>query len=178
MKLLILMRGTPGTGKSHEANLLTSKDKIFSTDAWFDLQPGGYVANWSQDKLFKAHCWNQDRTKAAIALGTTPLVVDNTNLQMKAARVYFDMGVEAGYEVQIREPSSPWWLEIKELMRDKKTNQEKLKDWSEKLADGFSYEGLIIKNVHNVPASTILKMFNAYQPYTVEDLFSTSNREE
>ena len=55
--LLILMRGVPGSGKSHRALRLANNDqnKIFSADQWFEQQPGGYAANWKMDKLFQAH---------------------------------------------------------------------------------------------------------------------------
>lgn len=175
MGLLILMRGVPGTGKSFQANILSGGDpsKVFSTDEWFAMKPGGYAVNWSVEKLFPAHRWNQERVKKAIAEGQPLVIVDNTNLKMRDARVYYDMAVAAGYEVRIEESQSPWWVEIKKLLADPKANELELRKWAGKLAHGFQHEDLWIKNDHNVPGDTILNMLLKYHAYTVEDMKSS-----
>ncbi len=55
--ILFIMRGTPGSGKSHLALRLVQGDKtkVLSTDDWFEQQKGGYNANWAVEKLFQAH---------------------------------------------------------------------------------------------------------------------------
>jgi predicted kinase len=118
-KKMWLLRGCPGSGKDYLALRLVDKSKIFSTDEWFDLQPGGYLANWSGDKLSQAHWWNQQRTREAMLDGITPLVINNTNLTVRTARPYVEMADQYGYSVEIREPDSPWWLEISQLLKNK-----------------------------------------------------------
>ena len=90
--IMYLMRGVPGSGKSHLGLRLAGGDtaKVFSTDQWFEMQPGGYKANWKMEKLFGAHKWNQNRVRAAMQKGITPVVVDNTNLKAKDARAYVE----------------------------------------------------------------------------------------
>jgi predicted kinase len=166
------MRGVPGSGKSHLALRLAGGDssKVFSTDDYFSSLPGGYKANWKVEKLFPAHKWNQGRVRKALSEGIDPVIVDNTNLKSKDARVYYDMAIEHGYEVRIEESQSPWWLEITALLKNKKGSEAGLKKWAGKLAHGFMYEELHIKNEHGVPEDTIYNMLLKYQFYTVEDL--------
>lgn len=183
MGVLILMRGVPGSGKSRRAKSLSGFDpcKVFSTDEYFERMEGGYLKNWAVNKLFVAHRWNQDRVRDAIAAGVDPVIVDNTNLKMKLVRIYYDMAVEAGYEVRIEESEAPWWKEIKNLLTDKKTNDAEIKKWAGKLAHGFSVcDGdlcHLIKNEHGVPEDTIYNMLISYHPFTVEDLKATSKND-
>lgn len=164
------MKGVSGSGKSFRAKELAGDPaKVFSTDAWFDRREGGYRANWSPDKLHVAHTWNQDRVKKAILDGITPIVVDNTNLKIKFARIYYDMAIAAGYEVRIEESQSPWWIEIKELLKDVKLNELELKKWAGKMAYGFNFDDKFIVNEHGVPADTIYNMLMQYSNYKVED---------
>lgn len=158
MKILYVMRGVPGVGKSHKASRLAPAENIFSTDEWFDRQKGGYRASWSASKLGIAHNWNQERVAEALANGVTPVVVDNTNLTLSAVKPYVAMARKHGYAVEIHEADSTWWLEIKELLKDLEANSALLREWAGKLAG---------KTVHGVPEATIHKMLLTYTPYEV-----------
>ena len=170
--VLYIMRGVPGSGKSHLALRLAGGDatKVFSTDQWFEQQEGGYKANWKMEKLFGAHRWNQSRARLAMQRGITPVVIDNTNMRMKEARPYVEMGVQYQYHIEIKESDSPWWTDIQGLLTNKKLNSEDIKGWAKKLALGFNHDGKLIQNTHGVPEEVILRMLQAHQPYTVDDV--------
>jgi hypothetical protein len=168
--IVYIMRGCPGSGKSHDAKILVGGKltHIFSTDDWFEQQPGGYRANWSVDKLFRAHKWNENRTRAAMQRGVTPIVVDNTNMSYRDARPYIEMAAQYQYLPEVKESTSPWWIKIAELLKDKVQFAAELEEWAEKLSSGFVHEGKEIKNVHGVPVFAISKMFRKYHPWTIE----------
>jgi predicted kinase len=169
--ILYIMRGVPGSGKSHLAlRLAGDPSKVFSTDEFFERMEGGYAANWKMDRLFPAHKWNQRRVREAMQRGISPVVVDNTNIRIKEARPYVEMGVQYQYHMEIRESDSPWWAEISLLLQNKGLNSEKIKEWANKLATGFDHSGVIIKNVHGVPFDAIHRMLTALNPYTLQDV--------
>jgi len=169
-KVLILMRGTQGSGKFFRAKQLADESQIFSTDEYFERDPRGYRAAWAPDKLKPAHQWNERRVEDAMRKGVNPVVLDNTNMRIKEITPYAKMAYEHGYDLRIEESTSPWWQEIRALLGNKGKNEEKLKEWANKLATGFEHEGQTISNVHGVPEHTIMKKFMQYNPYTVEDI--------
>jgi len=170
--VIYIMRGVPGSGKSHLGLRLAGGDasKVFSTDDYFERMEGGYRANWKMDRLFPAHRWNQGRVRAAMQKGITPIVVDNTNITMKQARPYIEMAIQYQYLPEIHESDSPWWKEISELLKNKSVNKDAIAAWASKLANGFEHEGKIIQNVHGVPQATIQDMLNRLNQYTVKDV--------
>lgn len=105
-RLLIIMRGLPGSGKSHAASLI-QPSLILSTDDYFLNANGDYVFNVKL--LSKAHAWNQKRALAAFKEGVNTIVIDNTNVRMWEAKPYAKMAKEAGYQIQVREPDTEWW---------------------------------------------------------------------
>ena len=170
--IIYIMRGVPGSGKSFDAkNLAGDPSRVFSTDDWFEQQPGGYRANWAVDKLFKAHKWNENRVRAALQRGLTPVVVDNTNMSSRDARPYVEMARQYQYWPEIKESTSPWWAKITELLKNKALNADELNSWAEKLSTGFEHDGKEIKNTHGVPSFAIeRRCFRGNRPYTVDDI--------
>lgn len=178
--VLIIMRGVPGSGKSHEARLFAPARNVYSTDDYFTgknpgvTQPGGYRENWAGNKLGQAHAWNIGRVLTALEENVPTVVVDNTNIRRRDAAVYARMAKDRGYEVHVMESSSPWWQEIQMLLRDKRANSVALNEWARKLADGFYSHDIMatVGNTHGVPADVIARMLADYDPYTVEDLLA------
>ena len=170
--ILYIMRGVSGSGKSHLALRLAGGDisKVFSADQWFENQPEGYLASWAIEKLYPAHKWNQQRVRAAMQRGITPVVVDNTNIRIKEARVYMEMAIKYQYWPEIKESDSPWWLQIRELLKNKQLHSDEIKNWANKLATGFEHDGKYIKNTHGVPEESIHRLLHKYQPYTLDDI--------
>ena len=98
-KKCFVMRGIPGSGKSTRASQLAgTTGKIHSTDSFF-MKNGKYVFDVS--KLHRNHQLNFQAFMVDIALGISPVVVDNTNSQKWEYQKYVIAAEEAGYEVEI-----------------------------------------------------------------------------
>ncbi|XP_069061659.1 uncharacterized protein [Pleurodeles waltl] len=137
-KLLILLRGVPGSGKTTLANDLLDKSPegtVLSTDDFF-RQRDGY--NFVGKKLGNAHEWNQDRAMKAMDEGRTPVIIDNTNTQAWEMKPYVEMAIERGYTVQFHEPETWWKRDPVELEK---------------------------RNTHNVPRDKISQMVERYEHY-------------
>lgn len=161
-RVLYVMRGVPGSGKSTEALRLAGGDesKVFSVDDYFGVG-GEYEVPESIIGLRAARRWNYARVLDAVSKGVTPVVADETHLKASLARPYFDIASRHGYRTEIREPNSEWWREIEPLLKDKVGNDAALRRWSDALGG---------KNLHGVKPESIYKMFRDYKPYSVEDL--------
>jgi predicted kinase len=199
-KILIIMRGIPGSGKSYTAKQMLEKygggdphDHIFSTDDFFtqdvrafrrdnpesDIdfdtwEKEEYRKNWNGDSLKKAHDWNFDRFKEAINNGVTPVIVDNTNTKSLEMKRYVEYGVKYGYHIIIKEPDSQWWLDHSHMLSDKKKHGRKLEDFARLLAghhQGMSKKYGTEGNQHGVPLQVIRNMIARWQPnLTVDDI--------
>ncbi|XP_043282407.1 uncharacterized protein [Venturia canescens] len=114
-KILILMRGLPGSGKTTLANNLiatsiggNAASYVYSTDDFFVNLGRGRVYKFDPLKLSEAHMFNQTRVAEAMRNGRTPIIVDNTNIEAWEMRPYATMAVKSGYTVEILEPNTPW----------------------------------------------------------------------
>uniref|UniRef100_A0A8C5G8A6 NEDD4-binding protein 2-like 2 n=2 Tax=Gouania willdenowi TaxID=441366 RepID=A0A8C5G8A6_GOUWI len=141
-KLLILMRGLPGCGKSTRARELLSTGPsgvILSTDDYF-LHEHGY--RYELGRLRAAHEWNKHRAKDALNEGRSPVIIDNTNLQAWEMKPYVQMALERGYTVDFCEPQTSWKFDPSELER---------------------------RNKHKVPREKIAQMMDRYSfPISVD----------
>lgn len=156
MKLLILMRGVTGCGKSTKARALVEEYKtlygadavIFSTDDFY-VRDGEY--KWNPAAIGHAHCWNQLRAIQAMIDNWEVVIIDNTNTQAWEARPYVQAAVKLGYDVEIVEPSTPWAFDADELAK---------------------------KTTHGVPLETVRAMIARYErDLTVEKILAAESRE-
>lgn len=103
MRTVTLMRGLPGSGKSHIANTLggrvLSTDDFFTTDDGYDFEP---------TQIGQAHLWNQQRTETAMMAGIPTIVVDNTNIMFWEMKPYILLAEKHGYEIEWVEAQSEW----------------------------------------------------------------------
>ncbi|KAJ8929919.1 hypothetical protein NQ314_017353 [Rhamnusium bicolor] len=154
-KVLIIMRGVPGCGKSYLAkNILqstvgfnsNSKLHILSSDDFF-CQNGVY--KFDSNKLQDAHGWNHNRAFQALSRGFSPVIIDNTNTQMWEMKPYAMMATDYGYIIEILEPDTHWCFNDKELAK---------------------------RNSHCVPRATIKDMIDRYDKnITPQKLLSAYN---
>lgn len=165
-KTLIVMRGLPSTGKSTRAKELLELlivpeaapepgKGIFSTDEFFYIKvkpdkPKEY--SFDRGYLGAAHKWNLLRVQDAINWSWPLVIIDNTNTTAKEFCCgYAKYGFWQGYKICIEEPTSERWMEIRQLLTDKRANKKALKEWAAKLAEGS-------RETHGVPAYAIEKM--------------------
>lgn len=97
---LLLIRGLPGSGKSTWAK--SCKNYLhFEADMWFENRPGGYVANFSVDRLGEAHAWCFHATEQALRAGMN-VVVSNTFTRLIEILPYEILAEQCGAELKIR----------------------------------------------------------------------------
>jgi predicted kinase len=123
-KILIMMRGVSGSGKSTMARKIAEErgGVIFSTDDFFDRE-GRY--EFDPKMLPSYHAKNQARAEASMAGGVSPIIIDNTNTQAWEMKPYVEAAMRHGYEVEIVEPGSPGFPEadFEEIMRRQKSRE-------------------------------------------------------
>lgn len=100
-KLVIILRGLPGTGKTFIAeNYLKAinpeSNIILSADDYF-VKNGVY--RWDINKNDEAYQWNFERFKKAIAGGKELIIIDNTNLKHYHYFHYVDFAQANNYLV-------------------------------------------------------------------------------
>lgn len=151
-KIVYLMRGLPACGKSHTARRLAGNTGVvLETDQYFYSEVGDDASSYdyNADLLADARQWNFDRFQEAVADGVTPIVVDRGNGLNPETRLYAQHAVENDYAVQLAEPDSPWWQELRVLLKYKNYVAEELFDvWAKKLSAKT-------RDGHRVPVSTI-----------------------
>jgi len=151
-KVMVLMRGCPGSGKSFQAiNILNlcyqnavADEFIFSADKYFtDKHTGKY--NFEYSKLSSAHAWTYKHAQEAVNYNVTPVIIDNTNVQCWEMKNYVELAVLNGYWIEVIEPVSEW-------------------AWD---------PNILVKNTkHSVSHDKICLMIQRYDHITYEELFT------
>ncbi|XP_062983046.1 NEDD4-binding protein 2-like 2 [Elgaria multicarinata webbii] len=128
-KLLLILRGLPGSGKTTLSHILLGQSRdgiVFSTDDYFRQNNGCWSYNVYQ--LGAAHDWNQKRAKQAMDQGRSPIIIDNTNTQAWEMKPYVEAALEKGYRVEFHEPDTWWKFDPEELEKRNEhgVNREKI----------------------------------------------------
>lgn len=99
-KEVTIMRGVPGSGKSHWVQRYRSKSAIISADNFF-VNPKTGVYEFNPELLGKAHdnCLRQYLN--LIHEGHPDIVVDNTNIKAFELATYYRVAEALGYRVGI-----------------------------------------------------------------------------
>lgn len=146
-KVLYVLRGLPGSGKSTKAKELAGDTtNIFSTDDFF-INPKNGKYEFDPKLIHQNHSLNVKRTEEAMVNGVTPIVVDNTNIKFYEMKRYIILAQKYGYEVEFHEPDTPWARDAEELAK---------------------------RNTHGVPQHSIQRMIDRwdYNP-TIEDILKS-----
>jgi predicted kinase len=97
-KILYIVRGIPGSGKSTFAKSLVKKDYCHKeADMYFVDGDGSY--NFEPSKIKDAHKWCQEEMDFLMRLEHSPVVVSNTFTQEWEMRPYFELAKTYGYKV-------------------------------------------------------------------------------
>lgn len=147
-KTVIIMRGIPGSGKSHRANYLCEQARlnllcweVCSADNFFIDGSGNY--NWNPRLIGKAHEWCRVAFVKSLQDGIEIVIVDNTNTTIKEMEFYVDWALSYGYNIKFIEPDTSWKFDASECAK---------------------------KNKHNVPLECIQRMLDRYvHNVTLED---------
>jgi len=94
-KVLYIVRGIPGSGKSTFAKQLTSN--VFEADQYFLDGEGNY--NFDFTKIKDAHKDCQDNVRSAMQSSISKIAVSNTFTQEWEMEIYFKLAKEFGYKV-------------------------------------------------------------------------------
>jgi predicted kinase len=97
-KVLILLRGLPGSGKSTFANMMWGEYNICEADQYFYID-GEY--KFDASKLKEAHQWCQDKVRKLMNQSDfySEIVVANTSTTEKEMQPYLDLAKEFEYHV-------------------------------------------------------------------------------
>lgn len=107
MKLLIIIRGLPGSGKTTLAHKLS--EHVFEADQYFvSVVDGIEQYRFDPTQIREAHDYCFSGAKGALEKGFSPVVVSNTNSMYWEYSDYLELAEEHGYVVQIIQVTGPW----------------------------------------------------------------------
>lgn len=166
-RIVYLMRGLPSSGKSHLARRLVGESGVLlETDQFFyrENADGSRSFHYSEERLPAARQWIFERFQVAITSGRSPIVLDRGNGLNDETRRFAQYAIDQGYRVELKEPDSPWWQEIKELMRCRPDTNQRLEQWAKQLSQ-------MSRETHRVPFSTIHRWMETWRvDLTVDEI--------
>ncbi|KAH8307016.1 hypothetical protein KR044_003196, partial [Drosophila immigrans] len=147
-RIMIIMRGAPGSGKTTLAKSLLQQTRLLelqpamqeficSSDDYFNTQRG---YQFNPASLTDAHEWNKQRVAQKAAAGWSPIIVDNTNIMIWEMQPYVQLAVQHGYLLELLEPQTAWCKSASKLAQ---------------------------RNVHQVPKENIQRMLDRYEKASV-----------
>ena len=152
-KIVYIMRGVPGSGKSTYIKNNIPNAAVFSTDDRFK----DYDKEWAHmnkigdySPLGHYHAENLRLAKKAMESGRSHIVIDNTNLEPWEPKSYVEAALANGYEVEIIN-----------------------------IPPNGTAEELASRNIHGVPADGIRRMLGklaVYPELTVNDILTAERR--
>ena len=102
-KVLTLVRGLPGSGKSSFSNFIWNEYAIYETDKFFYDKEGNY--NFDATKLKEAHEWCRKQVETCMIDNQNnpqyypEIAVSNTFTQEWEMKPYFDLAEKYGYTI-------------------------------------------------------------------------------
>ena len=158
-KIVFLMRGCPGTGKSFAAKKLAGNTGVVcETDSFFG--PPGKDYHFNIKKREQARTQNMKLFILSVQQGISPVIVDRGCGKGRRTWWYAKVAQLYGYKVKLAEPTSPWW---KKMIAERKWG-----GWP-KNAVQILYE--IQQGTHRVTYQAILRSIIRYDPtLTIKDI--------
>jgi hypothetical protein len=132
---------------------------VLETDQYFYSHVGDDPSHYDyrEELLPAARRWNLQRFCDAIGQNTSPIVVDRGNGLNVETQKYARFAVERGYRVELREPQSQWWQELRILLKYRRELNAKILDqWADLLAAKSQAN-------HRVPAMTIRRWMDHWK---------------
>ena len=157
-KVVILLRGLPGCGKTTFANALkkqyisSSEDgtpgpEICSADYFFEHDDGSYL--YDRRQVASAHKWAQSELEAMMEDIVSPIIIDNCNVMCWEARGYVELAIDHEYAIEIVDVRSPWSRNVPELAKK------------------------CVQNGHNVAEDVIRGIFKKWESdFTVDNILA------
>lgn len=158
--VLILMRGLPSCGKSYTAERISGQTGIvLETDRYFyeivGEDPNSF--DYNESMLSKAREWIFAKLVQAIDQRISPIVLDRGNGRNAETQRFALYAKSRGYRLELREPESPWWQELRVLLKYRQHLDPKVLDqWAEHLSG-------ISRSTHRVPARVIRKWMDGWK---------------
>lgn len=166
-RIVYMMLGLPSCGKSTTAKRLAGTTGVIcETDEFFLTQVGDDPTSydWDDDLISEARRWNFERYEQALQDGVYPIVLDRGTRPNGYARRAAKMALKHGYRITLAEPESPWWQEIKVLLRYRPWTDPVLRDWADELAR-------LSRRTHRVPADVIYERMSDWDTdFTMADV--------
>lgn len=100
-KIIFLLRGLPGSGKTTLGELLskTLKCDLYSADMFFErIEDGKTVYVWNERDLHHAHAWCRESVEKCMKKNKC-VIVANTLVKKKDIREYTEMAAKYDYTV-------------------------------------------------------------------------------
>ena len=161
-----LLRGLPGSGKSHTAKRLARPNGVIcETDSYFEKQIGNETIYDYDESLFEeARRVNFEKYCHAIDQGVSRIVVDRGNGLNRETCIYVDYAIDHDYELELKEPDSLWWREMQTLLRYRPHTDNVLQEWAKALTK-------INQQTHQVPLETIKDWMDSWIPdLTIDEI--------
>lgn len=172
-RVVYLMRGLPSCGKSHMAQRLAGPDGVIcETDEFFFSQVGDDQTKYDYDasRMEEARKWNFEVFCDAVKNGVSRVIVDRGNSRSLESCVYLEFAMSHGYRVELKEPDSAWWQEIRVLLKYRDLTGPALDEWAERLAE-------MNRSTHRTPARVIRRWMSKWKyDLTIDDILRLRKR--
>ena len=116
-KLMVIMKGLPGSGKSSVTRVLQKiyPDAIICSVDHYFAREGEYKFQF--DQLEQAHKACQKKARRAAKRNCHVIIIDNTNVRHWESKVYLRMARDYNYLVLYIEPQTPWRFDVETLAK-------------------------------------------------------------
>jgi len=105
-KILYVIRGLPGSGKSSLAASLDLSCPAFEADKYFLNETGEYLFDYT--KLSLAHRWCEEQVTTAMRADWPRLAVANTSVVRRDYEAYLTVANKYGYSVFVVHCENSW----------------------------------------------------------------------